>query len=905
MRPLLLLWAKLGHDAYEQRHPVICHLADVAAVAWQLWNHVQRDAPKQRLSSSLGLAPEAAGRWLAFWAGAHDIGKVAACFQDKDRSGAARTALEREHFDFLHTADVPHGTISTCVLAEALADPADWPAVPAELARRIAVAVGGHHGVFPAIADWHNLGEATLGNDRWRQARREVLAQLARHLGVDALQPPTPPPEDQHAFFLFLAGLTSVADWVGSNTRFFESATGKVELADYLGSVAGKAEKALKDLGWLGWSPADSAPRTFGGLFPKIETPRPLQSAVERLSPSPGLVLVEAPMGEGKTEAALYLADFWTHAAGHQGLYLALPTQATSNQMFTRVRKFLARRYPEDRVNLHLLHGHALLSEAYGELRDRAEVYDRDDAPGAVVAESWFAQNKKHGLLAPFAVGTIDQALLAVLQTKHVFVRLFGLAGKTVVLDEVHAYDAYVSALLERLLAWLAALGCPVVLLSATLPRDKRLGLLKAYAGPDAAVTDDRPYPRLTLAQPGDPPVVRVEHVPASAEVGKTVRLDWRDDDPVRLAADLATALAAGGCAVVIRNTVGLAQQTYLALAAALKPSGVEVELFHARFPFGRRLEIEEGVLRRYGKPVDNPLRPVKSVLVATQVIEQSLDLDFDLLVSDVAPVDLVLQRAGRLWRHNKRTRPPGIGGPAVWLLKPAEKDGVPDFGPSEWVYQRYVLLRSFLALARRSEVKLPDDIEDLIEAVYGRGALAIPDPEAWRQALAGAETAMKDEWKKDRQAAATFLVKPPDGEDDVLLDFNQQLEDDNPDVPRDRQAFTRLAEPSVALVVLYDHGGRLSLDPAGQRPIDLGREPKLKDARALLGNAVTVQHKGCVFHYVGKPPEKKWKDNGLLRFHRVVKVGPDGRSFLPEEYPLTVDRELGVLFTRAEDKET
>ncbi|NOX53379.1 MAG: CRISPR-associated helicase/endonuclease Cas3, partial [Planctomycetes bacterium] len=173
--------------------------------------------------------------------------------------------------------------------------------------------------------------------------------------------------------------------------------------------------------------------------------------------------------------------------------------------MFDRVRDFLARRYPQDKVNLHLLHGQAFLSDAYIEMQrlSRKLIQDQQDAElsrqsfeagqicdendsdddphgHGVVAESWFAQNKKQGLLAPFAVGTVDQALLAVLQTKHMFVRLFGLTGKTVILDEVHAYDTYMSTILERLLEWLHALGCSVVMLSATLPKARRHALTRA-----------------------------------------------------------------------------------------------------------------------------------------------------------------------------------------------------------------------------------------------------------------------------------------------------------------------------------------------------------------------------------------------------------------------------------------
>ena len=204
---------------------------------------------------------------------------------------------------------------------------------------------------------------------------------------------------------------------------------------------------------------------------------RPLQKRIVEIAQllrEPQLIVVEAPMGEGKTEAAWYIADVWDRREG-QGTHVALPTMATSNQMFGRVGEFLKR--GEGKKNFMLLHGKALLNENFDKLKYQAQVYDENTKPNAVVAESWFAANKKHNLLAPYGVGTIDQALLAVLQTKHVFVRLFGLAGKCVVLDEVHAYDAYMTTLMERLLTWLAALRCPVVLLSATLPKERREAL--------------------------------------------------------------------------------------------------------------------------------------------------------------------------------------------------------------------------------------------------------------------------------------------------------------------------------------------------------------------------------------------------------------------------------------------
>lgn len=909
MNPHLALWAKLGNHPYpECYHPLLFHLIDVAQVCRQLWQSVLRDSLKKRLANSFGLSVDDCGCWFSFWAGAHDIGKASPCFQCKGNSDGLVELLKSQGYDFNQTGDVPHATISVPVLNEHLKA---W-GLNSTLARRIAVAVGGHHGVFPSAQKWASLrGTASLGKEKWFTARQEILEALASLLALPRDRPPASGDNPDQSNVMLLAGLTSVADWIGSNKAFFaEKGNPKTSeldrheaerlVTDYFAQAEGQARKALRVLGWL--KGAESAPekRSFLELFPQFDPPRPLQKRAESVTQEidgPALYLIESPMGEGKTEAALYVADVCERTGG-QGFYVALPTMATSNGMFGRVKEYLEKNHP-GRLQLHLLHGHALLSPAYEKLKDEAKanpfdaiIYDDDNHPGAVVADAWFAQDKKQGLLAPFAVGTIDQSLLAILQTKHFFVRLFGLAGKTVILDEVHAYDVYMTTLMKRLLEWLSALGCPVVLLSATLPKAKRLELIQAYAGPEVEITEDKNYPRMTIAHPGATTIVH--HIPASS--AKTVHLEWRDSELSTLVDELAKGLQNGGCAAVIRNTVGLAQETYLALKEPLSYHGIEVELFHARFPFGRRQEIEENVLRRYGK--EGP-RPAKAVLVATQVVEQSLDLDFDLLVTDVAPVDLVLQRAGRLWRHDRGPRPCPWTAATVWLLQPEfAEDSVPDFGVSEWVYERFILLRSYLVLGKSTSITLPNDVEKLIESVYGEGWFPQPNRREWQEALSEAERHLKAEQKEYRKEAKTFLVHQPIGEDDIFADFNQQLDEDNPDAPKSQQACTRLAEPSIPLVVLYDCNGTPCLDPAGKEIIDLKHPPSFDQARSILGNALTVQHKGCVFHYVGKEPPNSWKKSGLLRYHRIVLLDNDGTA-LKDEYPLFVDPKLGVVFQK------
>jgi CRISPR-associated endonuclease/helicase Cas3 len=364
--------------------------------------------------------------------------------------------------------------------------------------------------------------------------------------------------------------------------------------------------------------------------------------------------------------------------------------------------------------------------------------------------------------------------------------------------------------------------------------------------------------------------------------------------DEGRLVNTLRQALVDGGCAAVIRNTVGLAQATYVQLRDALKGEGVTVELLHARFPFGRRMEIETEALRRFGKE-GGPAERDKRVLVATQVVEQSLDLDFDVMVSDVAPIDLALQRAGRLHRHERGSRPAGVAEPRVWLIEPAVKNGLPAFGPSEYVYARFVLLRSYIALKAAAFVRLPDDLERSVEQVYGAEPLTISD--GWQAALDEARRQLDKEQRSQRMKAKGVRIHRPDDED-LLRQQNAQLDEDNSQAPEKIRAATRDTEPNIQLVLVCHLNGRDFLDPSGQEPFSEADNPDIERTRRLLENEVTINHHECVACYAGRRAPAGWRERGMLRNHRVVRIDSSGVS-LPTEYPLRFDRETGVTFPR------
>lgn len=915
--PSSLLWAKHWNAkaSIEERgpgptwHPLVCHLVDAAMVARALWRRTAQPSLRERLSRGLNADPEIAGRWIVTLVGLHDLGKASPPFQAKWPEAESR--LEEAGLRFRPVASpAHHGVVTAVVLKEFLVA----RGFPAGTAGVLALAVGGHHGVFPPAERRIGLGPLHIGEAAWAECRLRLCEALLNLLDADASLPARAANPGNSALAL-LAGLTSVADWIASAEELFPYHGEVRDIDAYATLSSQRAEEALDRVGWR--SPLDHPSLSFRQTFPNIATPNQMQLSVVSLAPrldGPCLVLVEAPMGQGKTEAALWLAHYLGREEGLRGAYVALPSEATSNQMFDRVLDFLGTVFPDERVNLQLVHGHATLTDRFNRLRlTGVSATDAQDGfqDGAVVAEEWFVP-KKRALLASFGVGTVDQALLGVLRVRHGFVRLLGLAGKVVVVDEVHAYDTYTSTLLDSLLAWLAASGTSVILLSATLPTSRRQALLAAFGGGDdlARGSPLAPYPRITwlsragqgtLAFPGGPP--------------RTVNLRRAGEDCPIIARRLLDELTSGGCAVWICNTVARAQAVYRLMSEAAGEAGFKVslvspvtarggsasddrglslDLFHARYLYEEREKREQRVLGAFGKKA--VARPRRAVLVATQVVEQSLDLDFDLMVTDLAPVDLVLQRVGRLHRHRRR-RPERLRTPSVWLVAPEDTGVPPDFGPSAYVYEEYVLLRSWLALRGRSALHLPADIDSLVQEVYGppAGAGELP-PADLHERLARAQAKMEKNNEARQRAAIQRLIKPPSHPDNILESFDVDLEEETPSVHEVFRALTRQGL-SLEVACFYDTPGGLALDAEGLEIVNLSATPSQATTRSILRRSLRLSHAGLIHRLLATETPAGWRKSPFLRHHRPL-IFADGVSDIGE-WRLVLDSQVGLIIER------
>ena len=535
----------------------------------------------------------------------------------------------------------------------------------------------------------------------------------------------------------WIAGFVILCDWIGSDTTFFPYETDPRPLAEYRIIALARAQKAVAASGLIG-----SAPRPFAGisaLFPSIaDCPSPLQqtaSTVE-LGEGPQLFVLEDLTGSGKTEAAVVLAQRLMSEGRGDGIFFALPTMATANAMHSRIEPFVAKLF-EGTPNYLLTHSGPRLtgndriklskttaSDSYGGGR---AIEARETATRT--ASEWLADGRKKALLAELGVGTIDQALLAALQSKHAALRLMGLHRRNLVVDEVHACDAYMLEILCALLKLHAGLGGSAILLSATLPLQQRQKLAAAFAeglgNKNAPLPTSTAYPMLASFDG-----TRSLEIPVAPREGCSRTLPVRFHREVEaVIVRLVEAARTDQCAVWVRNSVADAMEAYDAVAALL--GAEKVTLFHARFALCDRLNIEQRVVDRFG-PAGTDAGRRGQVVIATQVVEQSLDIDFDVMVTDLAPVDLLIQRAGRLQRHRRLdlNRPPAV----IEVLAPPWSVE-PDTGWLKGTFSRTarvyddpaVLWRTAGELEKRKMLRLPEDARSLVEAVHGAQAAAAP----------------------------------------------------------------------------------------------------------------------------------------------------------------------------------
>lgn len=947
------LWAKSDGGEGEAWLPLYVHMADAELIGEKLWQSWLPDATRRILELVAG-SPILAETLVRFLCAAHDIGKATPVFQAQpiwafgsveagDLSYKARKAGLR--FPSLPSSSgVPGHPIAGMVILERYLASKGWER---DVARSYASVIGAHHGRFPISEECRKArtacdepyGFAVSGE--WESVQEELLEFAGQLSGLDdeALDELS-----RHSLPASVAslvvGIVIMADWMASNQDVFP-------LQELIAPPTGFADAvdldALRSRGETAWEALSIAPSWAEGPhlsdadayfaarfgFPLGAKPHPMQRAAYGLARDAtdlGLMLIEAPMGSGKTEAALAAAEMLAARQGLGGVCVALPTMATTDAMFGRVHKWLDRLPCEeglDEKSVYLAHGKAGLNEEFQGLvsesrraRRFADIgHDLEDASTQGVAVSDWMFGRKRGMLANFVVCTVDQVLMGALQMKHLSLRHLALANKVVIIDECHAYDAYMRRYLLRVLEWLGAWRVPVILLSATLPSAQRKGLCESYlkgrearvpepssedeliagllgprvedsgeepdgggagarpggkrergseirqgtepglsagadregaaaedagdsdgkgtsdTGPKATpsfdvsgiMTEEDAYPLLTYTEGRIARSVRIEQ----GGVAREIDVSLLGDDIAYLLETLSAALANGGCAGVICSTVSRAQEATECLSEALGPG--DVMLTHSRFSDLDRMANEERLRSLLGPRAtsENGRRPRRLVVVGTQVLEQSLDIDFDLLVMDVAPVDLVLQRLGRLHRHNRGQgeceRPQLLQRP-MCLVRGVEEFGTdgPRFSKGICsVYDHASLLESLAVLGLTDDgvhtrVCLPDDISPLVQRAYRGGGDSVPL--AWQEAYEQARLAREGQLTRKARRAGTCLlasVVPLMENERTLVDMCERSIEGGGRADADKgQRAVRDTQETVEVLLLQETEGGLCLLP-------------------------------------------------------------------------------------------
>lgn len=723
-------------DARGNYLPLWMHAADTALIMEQLF--AERF---YNMDSICGIDYDLLKRTVKLLALLHDIGKITPLFQAKILKCIPnyRTRLENCGLDvpseseYLNKAKSHHSLCGESILLKF-----GFP-------KGFASVVGIHHGYFKDAgcdntrrhiennpAPYYGINR---NEELWTDLYEEWIGYSLKAAGF--LNKDEIPALNKRSMVL-LSGLLIMSDWIASDITKFPLLQEEDFVKDY---PENRYQEAIVELKlpevWksqqLSITDSDFYSR-FKFFMNSIQNKVVEESAA---TASPGIFILEAPMGVGKTEAALAAAEILASKCNKTGVFFGLPTQATANGIFERVANWAELQSEEFYHSINLVHGNAGFQPVFANMQN--SIPDVDNAEGGdsgLVVHSFLSGNKQ-SFLSDFVVGTVDRLLMSALKKKHAMLLHLGLSQKVVIVDECHAYDAYMNVYLDRALRWLHEYNVPVILLSATLPPDRRLALINAYLGKKDGSMPEVEYPRLTYTD-GDKPPVSV-HIPIDA--AKTeVEIITADDEMVLN--EIRRAVESGACIGIICNTVLRAQSF---ARAARELSGARVILYHAQFTIPDRVRREDDLKKAIGKRSTAAER-AGTVVVGTQVLEQSLDIDFDILITDLCPMDLLLQRIGRLHRHTARIRPSGYERAKCIVLGTDEL-----MGASKAIYTEWLLLRTRKLLPER--ITVPDDIDPLVCATY-KEAEPDEEPRAWGE--------YDFKLKEKEEKAKSFLMPAP-----------------------------------------------------------------------------------------------------------------------------------------------
>ena len=838
------LWAK--HDGPDEWHPLVAHSADVAAVLEMLLRHTRLGLRMARLMGQDTLSEEQIQRFCAL-AALHDAGKANPWFQNRafdpeDRSFDPKRTGDHvtPMVNMLHS-EARWNALSSAMNLDAMYpwfgsqwDTMDWLRV-----------TWSHHGrpVEPEDGPKNIWPGETL-------QRLSAVASWAREWYPDAFEKKAPALRSEQVQHLFNGALT-LADWIGSDTDFFELSPGLTAPSDAIDTARCRAWDALQNLGLILSRDVDSALLNILDGY----SPYQIQEDIQALSASSEgtLTVLESATGSGKTEGALGRYAHLLEDGLVDSMYFAVPTRAAAKQLYKRIKKARNRIFGTKEPRVHLaVPGYLSAGDEEGtRFNQRSENME---------PQGWAAESSKRYTASPIAVGTIDQVLLATLRNPHAHLRLAGLARSFLVVDEVHASSVYMNELLQNVLSVHQKMGGHALLMSATLGSKARAGFTGEDV-PDFEQAKKQAYPRLSHVNGSTPEEPKRPDAPGGNDKDVSIELEGWMRQLEAVARRAERAAAKGAHVLIIRNTVKACQRLFEEIderyALRVEHDAGEVATpHHSRYCAADRKCLDDRIEAVYGKHEIEKngerqiVRPTDGhvITVATQTVEQSLDIDADLLITDLCPMDVLLQRIGRLHRHDREgRRPEAYANPQCITLTPAARDltvaidsdsgkGYPGPGLGSVYGDLRIIEATWRALAKRHEAReslsIPDDNRTLVEEAT--------HPDVIR------DIASDNSWRKHAQAVREMAREETADARNNVIDFDDWFTSDNNQFSRERLK-TRLGDEGI-VVALPDE----MKTPLGNTVEELTLSPYFFDRgnRPENGEAASVESTGEGFQF-------------------------------------------------------
>ena len=846
------LAAKTNPNDSAQWLPLWMHARDTAGIMEKLWKQWLPVAVRREICGGSEEALQENEvlfqKVCVFLGMAHDIGKATAVFQAHilEMLPEVRERLAEEGLEIASDAEakrifnIPHALAGQVILRDL------------HVEEGICEIVGAHHGRPAECSELKIKSEDKLCWDSfeyWETIWREFLTYALRMSGLNCVEEL---PELLMTQRVLLAGLIIMADWIASNQFYFPTIS-----VEELGS-----EKMYPKRVQAAWEKLDLPEYWTAGAVGMGEvtfqerfgfSPNKLQAAVMDVAENvgePGLLIIEAQMGVGKTEAALAASEIFAGICGSGGLFFGLPTQATANGLFPRILDWAKKQLEQgQKFSLILKHSKADLNPDYAELLEEmrtqfegeARIDCEDDA--RLVVHSFF-RGRKQALLSDFVVATVDQILMAALKQKHLMLRHLGMAGKIVIIDEVHAYDAYMTVYLERALCWLGAYHVPVILLSATLPAEQRVNFVNAYlSNRDGSSQEElkgwkeaRGYPLLTWT---DENKICQRELQLQGNTRNVLIKRVKESSRIDI---LREKLMDGGCAIVILSTIRRAQEFAKEVRGQMPDA--DIILLHSAFLMPDRAAREQELLQKLGKHSTKAERDYL-IVIGTSVLEQSLDIDGDVMLTDLCPMDLLLQRLGRLHRHpvHDAMRPEQLKAAQCYVIEPDE-DAF-ESGTS-CIYGDYLLMRTKKRLP--DTITLPTDIPNLVQDCYGTWKPDFAGEELERYQIA--EEQNEENRKRKKRGAQRYALGYPYKRlegwlSNVDSDFSEGK----------AMAQVRDAENSIEVLLFVKHEDEIRYLPWQQEGenLPLDRIPSKEEKRKILQQCVKLPGVLCNTWQIGR----------------------------------------------------